>query len=418
MSILRRFILHSDLNNFYASVECRLNPRLAKNAVIVVGDVEKRHGVVLAKNYIAKSCGVKTGDTVIEAENKCRDIAILSKVPARLWLYQRVSKIVKSIYLKYTDNVESFGIDEAWLDVSANAKSYAEAMELAEMIRQEVKETLGLTVSIGVSYNKIFAKLGSDLKKPDAITMITRGNFRERVWPLPANALLYVGHATEKRLTKMNIKTIGDLASTDVKTLQRVFGIMGTRLWEFANGLDNSPVQRWGDKDETKSIGNSVTCPKDLTNMDDVNTVIYTLAECVAMRLKREAMYCKEIQITIKNNRLESYERQCKLPYPTDTSKDIAESAIKLFVASNGLAEPVRALGIRLKDFSTDMQLSLLSDHTSITKQETLDKTIDKIRDKYGCYAIGRGNTLLDAELGDINPQAELHIIHPQYYRF
>ena len=417
MEILRRFILHSDLNNFYASVECLMNPKIRNHAVLVVGDQEKRHGVVLAKNYVAKSFGVRTGDTVYEAENKCGNKVKITKITARLAVYQKISRKVKQIYLKYTDNVESFGIDESWLDISKNATSYTEAMEIAEMIRKEVKETIGLTVSIGISFNKIFAKLGSDLKKPDAITMITRGNFRDRIWPLPANTLLYVGRATEKKFEKLNIKTIGDVATADVKFLEKYFGVMGRRLWEFANGLDLSPVKHFSDKDEIKSIGNSTTCPKDLTKLEEVKTVFYTLAECVAQRLKKENYYTKEIQIFIKDYELNSIERQMKLPYPTDTANDIAKFAIELFEKSYDLSTPIRALGIRLKDFSEVMQESLLTTDLIISKNEELDKVVNKIKRKYGHMSIGRGNTLLDEDLGEINPQSELHIIHPQYYR-
>jgi len=418
MEILRRFILHSDLNNFYASVECLLNPKIRKDAVLVVGDQEKRHGVVLAKNYVAKSFGVRTGETVYEAETKIAGKAKVTKITARLSVYQKISKKIKQVYLKYTDNVESFGIDESWLDISKNAKDYTEAMQIAEMIRKEVKETFGLTVSIGVSFNKIFAKLGSDLRKPDAITLITRGNFKDRIWGLPANNLLYVGRATDKKLEKLNIKTIGDVAKADVTFLEKYFGVMGRRLWEFANGLDLSPVKHSSDKDEIKSIGNSTTCPKDLTTIEEVKTVIYTLSECVANRLKKENYYCKEIQIFIKDFELNSIERQMKLPYPTDTCNDIAKYSIELFEKSYDLSTPIRAIGIRLKDFSEVMQTNLLTTNHQIAKSEQLDNIIGKIKKKYGYMSIGRGNMLLDEALGEINPQAELHIIHPQYYRF
>ena len=390
-----RFILHSDLNNFYASVECKLNPKIKDKAVVIVGNEALRHGVVLAKNYIAKSYGIKTGDTAIEAQNKCGKDVKLVKITARLWLYEKISRKVQQIYRTYTDNVEMFGIDEAWLDITPTVHSYTEALEIAESIRQEVRQKIGLTVSIGVSYNKIFAKLGSDLKKPDAITLITKGNFRDRIWPLPANTLLLIGRQTTKKLEKMNILTIGDLAKTNVTTLEKIFGINGRKLWNFANGLDADSVKNIHDEDEIKSIGNSTTCPRDLISMQDITTVFYNLAEQVSCRLKEKNLYCNEIQIFVKNNELTSVEHQTKLPYPTNTSADIGKYAIQLFNKTCDLNIPIRALGIRLRDFSTELQTSLFGDGSKLSKNEQIDKTIDNIRKKYGNLSISRGNNLI-----------------------
>ena len=389
-----RFILHSDLNNFYASVECKYNPKIKDKAVIVIGDEKLRHGVVLAKNYIAKKFGINTGDTVYEAQNKCGKDVQLVKVTARLPLYEQISRQVQEIYRKHTDNVEMFGIDEAWLDITPTVGSYTEALEIAESIRLEVKNTLGLTVSIGVSYNKIFAKLGSDLKKPDAITLITRGNFRDRIWSLPVNSLLLVGRQTTKKLEKMNILTIGDLAQTDVRLLERVFGVNGKKLWNYANGLDTDRVKSILDKDEVKSIGNSTTTPRDLVTMLDIETVFYNLAEQVCTRLKAKKLYCNEIQIFVKNNKLESIEHQTKLPYPTNTSADVGHYAIELFNKWCNLDIPIRALGIRLRDFSENLQTSLFGDGAKLEKNEKIDITIDNIRKKYGNQAIMRGSNL------------------------
>lgn len=389
-----RFILHSDLNNFYASVECMLNPKIKDTAVIIVGDEELRHGVVLAKNNIAKQLGVKTGDTVHEAQVKCFGTK-LTKLKARLDLYQKVSKQVQQIYLKHSDMVEMFGIDEAWIDITPTAKDFIDALNIAEHIRMEVKHELGLTVSIGVSYNKIFAKLGSDLKKPDAITLITRGNFKDRIWPLEANTLLLVGKSTTKKLEKMNIKTIGDLALADVKMLEKIFGIIGRKLWNFANGLDSDPVKRYYDRNEVKSIGNSITYPHDLTNIREVSVELYNLAEQVSSRLRKQKLFCNEIQLFVRNNQLQTMDRQCKLPYPTDTSKDIAENALELFKKTCSLTPPIRSLGIRLKDFSQNLQTSIL-DESNISKQEKIDTTIEIIRKKYGENSITRGHNLID----------------------
>ena len=389
-----RIILHSDLNNFYASVECLLNPKIKDSPVVVVGDVEKRRGVVLAKNYIAKSFGIKTGDTVYEAENKCPSNMKLVRLTARHHIYEKVSKRVQEIYLRYTDYVEMFGIDEAWLDITETARDYKEALEIAEMIRQEVKEKIGITVSIGVSYNKIFAKLGSDLKKPDAITLITQGNFKDKIWGLNVNELLMVGRATTKKLEKMNILTIGDLAKANVDMLTKYFGVIGKKLWTYANGMDTTAVKLYADRDEIKSIGNSTTCPRDLNNIKDVTAVFYSLAEQVAYRIRKENRYCREIQIMVRYNDLSSIEHQCKLPYATDTSKDIATNALSLFMRTCDFHLPIRALGIRLRDFSEELQTSLLDGAGDIARQEKLDETCTHIRNKYGSNAILRCNNL------------------------
>ncbi len=394
---MKRFILHSDLNNFYASVECLINPKIKNDAVIVCGDASKRHGVVLAKNYVAKKFGIKTGDTILEAENKVAGKVKVTKIKARLDLYQKVSYRVQEIYTKYTDYVEMFGIDEAWLDITPTTKDYSEALEIADMIRKEVKERIGLTVSIGVSFNKIFAKLGSDLKKPDAITLITKGNYKDRIHPLSVNNLLFVGKQTTKKLQKLNINTIGDLAIADKKLLEKYFGVIGIKLWEYANGLDLSPVKLYATKDDIKSIGNSITWHRDLCNMEDVSMVFYTLAEQVAYRIKRANLYCNEIQIFVKDNNLHSYEHQCKLPYPTNTSYDIAKESIKLFERTCNLDIPKRALGIRLKDFSDNLQTSIFDAGKNVIKNETIDNTMTKIRNKYGDKAIVRGNTLWES---------------------
>ena len=288
---MERFILHSDLNNFYASVESLYNPSIRNKAVAVVGDEEKRHGIVLAKNYIAKSYGVKTGDTVWEARQKCREELVC--VPARFELYLYISKIVKSIYREYSDRVESFGIDEAWIDISHLARNFEEAEKIANNIRCRIIAEVGLTVSVGVSFNKIFAKLGSDLKKPNATVVITKDNYKDKVWSVPVEELLYVGRATKKKFEKGNIKTIGDLANTDLKYLKLTLGKMGETLHRFANGEDCSEVSKVTDAEKIKSFGNSTTCPIDLYNNEQVKSIIYMLAESVAERMKEKGFYAK-----------------------------------------------------------------------------------------------------------------------------
>ena len=258
-----RAILHSDMNSFYASVEMMLDPKLRGKAVAVCGSTENRHGIVLAKSELAKRAGVKTGMVNWEAKQRCKDLIL---VPPQYDQYLKYSKLAHEIYYRYTDLVEPFGMDECWLDVTG-CEIYGKPLEIAEEIRQSVKEELGLTVSIGVSFNKIFAKLGSDLKKPDAITVITKQNFKENIWPLAASELLYVGSATTKKLASYGIKTIGDLAATEPSTLKYMFGINGLKLWRYANGTDESRVMQKDFVSPVKSIGHGITCTADLDKL-------------------------------------------------------------------------------------------------------------------------------------------------------
>lgn len=277
-----RVILHSDMNSFYASVEMMLNPTLKGKPVAVCGSTEERHGIVLAKSDLAKKAGVKTGMVNWEARQRCEDLII---VPPQYDQYLKYSKLAHEIYSRYTDLVEPYGMDECWLDVSASG-IYGDGMEIAQEIRQTTKDELGLTVSIGVSFNKIFAKLGSDLKKPDAITEIRRDNFREKIWPLDASELLYVGRSTTAKLTKYGIHTIGELAATSPETLQRWFGINGLKLWRFANGTDESRVMQKDFVSPIKSIGHGITCTADLLNNEDVFRVMLELSQDVGHRLR------------------------------------------------------------------------------------------------------------------------------------
>lgn len=407
-----RFILHSDLNNFYASVESLYNPSIRNKAVAVVGDEEKRHGIVLAKNYIAKSYGVKTGDTVWEARNKCGEELVC--VPARFELYLYVSKLVKDIYREYSDRVESFGIDEAWIDISAIASNYDQAFKIAENIRTRIIAEIGLTVSIGVSFNKVFAKLGSDMKKPNATTLITQDNFRQLVWELPASDLLYVGNATNKKFEKGNIKTIGDLANTNVKYLKLTLGKMGEILHNFACGKDNSPVTSIFDSEKIKSFGNSTTCPINLSNNEQVKSIIYLLSESVAERMKKKGYYANSVSIWIKDTNLKSFERQLTLPTSTNISEDIALSAYKLFVDNYNWQLDIRALGVRASNLSEGtVQCDIFGKSNNLAKKQKLESAIEDLRGRFGYNIIRRGNILKNDSLSSLNPHSEIHIIHP-----
>ena len=264
---MERIILHSDLNNFYASVECLYHPELREKPVAVCGDPELRHGIVLAKNQLAKGCGIKTGEVLWQARQKCPELVL---VPPSYERYLSYSAMAKEIYQEYTDQVESFGLDECWLDVTGSTALFGGGCTLADRIRERIRRELGVTASVGVSFNKVFAKLGSDLRKPDATTAISPRDFREKIWPLPVQTLLYVGRATQNKLQRYGIRTIGELARADRGMLQFAFGKNGLMLWAFANGLDTSPVSNIGAKSLIKSIGNSTTTPRDLLSDGEV----------------------------------------------------------------------------------------------------------------------------------------------------
>ena len=409
---MSRFILHSDLNNFYASVECLYNPHIRNKAVVVVGDHEKRHGIVLAKNYIAKSYGIKTGDTLWEAKQKCGEELVCQKV--NFPLYIRISKLVKDIYKEYTDRVENFGIDEAWLDISKLAHSMEEAKKIADEIRVRIISEIGLTVSIGVSFNKIFAKLGSDLKKPNATTVISEDNFKALVWPLPIEELLYVGRATRQKLYKLNINTIGDLAACNPQMLKMQLGKMGNTLWRFANGLDDSEVTLTSNPNEIKSIGNSTTCPKDLTTIDEVEAVLYILADNISERMHSKNLHCSEVALYVKDNTLQSFERQKAIKCPTNLSGVIARTALDIFKDNYTWQNTVRAIGIRVSGFNKNqVQCNLFVDESLDKKKETLERTIETIRQRFGYDSIKRASIINHPPLMDINPKEAEHIIHP-----
>ena len=284
-----RIILHADLNNFYASVECLYNPSLRGKPVAVGGDAEKRHGIILAKNNEAKAFGVKTGETLWQARQKCPGLIFASP---RYDLYVKYSRLARSLYEEYTSQVESFGLDECWLDVTNSETLWGDGKRIADEIRLRVKRELGVTVSIGVSFNKVFAKLGSDMKKPDATTVIPRETFQEIVWPLPVENLLFVGRATTRKLKSTGVRTIGDLAQTNVNALRRKFGKPGEMLWNFANGLDESRVSEADAAQKIKTISNSSTLPRDLISEEDVKIPLYILCESVAERLRDHSLKC------------------------------------------------------------------------------------------------------------------------------
>lgn len=407
-----RTILHSDLNNFYASVECLRNPEIRNFPVVVVGSKEDRHGIVLAKNMIAKGYGVKTGDVYWEAKQKCG--GTLVEVQADFSTYINVSREVRKIYEDYADRIEAYGIDECWIDVSSSLKLFGSGREIAETIRERIKKEIGLTVSIGVSWNKIFAKLGSDMKKPDAVTEITPENYQTKVWLLPVEDLLYVGRATQQKLNCIGIKTIGDLAQADEQTLVNLLGKWGYYLHTFANGKDESPVTKIGEEESIKSIGNSLTVYRDLVDDDDVEPVIYLLADSVCARMREAGLNkARTVHVYARANNLAGYQKQGKLPRPSGTVHDVAKTAFKLFKEVYPWEKPVRSLGISVSDFLFgNEQLDLFGDLEKDEKQKRLDNAIDKLRGKYGNNVIQAAIVFNDPKLKDLDIKGE-HTIHP-----
>jgi DNA polymerase-4 len=316
------------MNNFYASVECLYDPALRDVPMAVGGDPELRHGIVLAKNTIAKQCGVKTGQALWEARQRCPGIVF---VPPDYPKYLHFSQMAREIYETYTDRVEPFGPDECWLDVTGSANLFGTGRSIADSLRARVKAEMGVTLSVGVSFNKVFAKLGSDMKKPDATTEIGLDDFREKVWPLPVSELLYIGSATRRKLNQYHIGTIGALAQTDAAYLSHWFGKVGTMLWRFANGLVSSPVSAADAVPLIKSIGNSTTTPRDLVCDEDVKITLFVLAESVAARLREAGFLCRTVQLTVRDNQLNVLQRQEQLPSPACASSLLADAALRLF---------------------------------------------------------------------------------------
>ncbi len=391
-----RIILHADLNNFYASVEMKLNESLVGKNVGVCGNVENRHGIILAKSEGAKRLGVKTGMTINEAKKLCPEIVL---VEAKHSHYIAYSKLVKNIYRDYTDKIESFGIDECWLDVTESIKLFGSGKEIADTLRKRVKDELGLTISVGVSFNKVFAKLGSDIKKPDATTVITEENYKDIVWKLPVGDLLFVGKSMASKLNKINVKTIGDLASVDVNYLDKHFGKWGHVLSDYANGKDNSPVQKDGEFDDAKSVGNSITSYRDLTCDEDVKIMFTALSESVSSRLISYGIgNATTLSIYVKDSFLNSSTRQGKLPFPTVLPDDFKDFAFKLFKENFNFSVGIRTLGISVSNFDNCIR-QISFDEINYEKKVNLNTVIGDIKEKYGRKSVLKGIVLKDKKL-------------------
>ena len=392
-----RVILHCDCNGFFASVECALNPALKDVPMAVGGSVEARHGIILAKNELAKKYNIQTAETIYSAKKKCPSLVI---VPPHHDLYEEYSQRVNDIYLEYTDLVEKFGIDESWLDVTGSQQLFGSGEEIAAAIRKRVREEIGITISVGVSFNKVFAKLGSDYKKPDATTVISRDNFKEIVYPLPVGDLLFVGRRTKEALSRLHIETIGDLALSNEASVKKLLGKAGEVIHRYARGDDDSPVDPHAN-DEVKSVGNGMTFRRDLCGERDIMCGVSHLSESIAVRMRRKGVKCTVVQVTIKDPDLHSIQRQEKLSSPTNLARDIADKAMEIIKHNWNMKNPIRMLtvtggGIIPEDSST--QISFF-DTEKDPRRENLEKALDKIRDKYGNDAVKSAN-IIDNDLG------------------
>ena len=393
---MNRTILHCDLNSFYASVELLTLPHLRSLPVAVCGDPDSRHGIVLAKNERAKAYGVKTAETIWQARRKCPGLVC---VPPHHKRYAEYSKLVNQIYYRFTDLVEPFSIDESWLDITGTMHLFGgDGVAIADRIRAAVRDELGLTVSVGVSFNKVFAKLGSDYKKPDATTLISPDNFRDLLFPLPVGDMLFVGKAAQTALARLGVTTIGQLARADPEELERLLGKLGRQLHVYANGLDRAPVRPMGEREPVKSVGNSTTFSQNLTTRDQVRTGMAVLCDSVAMRLRRHGLYCGGVQVTVKDPQFRTISRQKQLPRSTHLMKEILAAAMELIQSAWRPPSPIRLISVTAIHLTgvgeTYEQEDLLAgaETADSRRQERIEQAMDAIRARFGDGAIALGS--------------------------
>lgn len=409
---MSRVILHCDANSYYASVECLYRPEIRDKPVAVGGSVEARHGIILTKNALAKARGVKTGEAIWQAREKCPDLVC---VPPDFPLYVRFSGKMRRIYEQYSNRVEAFGLDESWIDLTNAGFTFADGVRIAEEIRCRIREELGITVSVGVADNKILAKLGSDMKKPDAVTALSPEGFREQIWDLPVQELLFVGPSTRARLARLGVTTIGALARCDDSALRSLLGKNGPILKAYANGQDRTPVMPVDVRNCVKSVGNSTTPPHDLTTPEDARCIYYLLAESVAARLREGGFRARCVSVSARTTDLVTRSHQITLPRPTNLTDEIVRAALTLFEERFSHGFPYRSAGLSCSMLSPDdepMQLDFMGDEQRRIHTERLERSIDELRRRYGHQIIQRGVVLQDRAYARINP-VEDHTAHP-----
>lgn len=415
---MERVLLHCDCDTFFASVECLYHPEIRDKPVAVGGDEESRHGIVLTKNAIAKQYGIKTGESLMEARKKCPG---LITVKANMPLYLRFSRSFREILCQYSSAVESYGLDEGWLSLSSPGITIEDGARIADEIRQRTIDELGITCSVGVSYTKPFSKLGSDRRKPNGRTVISKENYKETVWPLPVSELLFVGPATTKVLYKYNILTIGDLANYDPEWIQYKLGKNGLLIQSFARGEDMSPVKPCDVQDPTKSVGNSSTLPRDATSIEDVKTVFAILADSVAHRMRESGFRARCVNIGARKNDLSWEGCQRAIRTPTCLASDLLHVAIELFRERRyDTLFPLRGLSLRCTQLSSaaePLQTDLFDSAEKFAAKEALEKTVRSLQDRFGKKSIQLGVMMADAKLARVNPK-DLHVAPAAPYHY
>ena len=389
-----RRILHCDMNSFYASFELLSRPDIKDKPVAVAGDPDSRHGVILAKNELAKKFGVVTAETIQSARRKCPELVT---IPPHHNKYHEYSHMLNSIYLEYTDLVEPFSVDESWLDVTASEMLLGDAKIIADNIRERVHRELGLTLSVGVSFNKIFAKMGSDYKKPNATTVISRENFKELLWSMPVSEMFFVGRATASKLSNFGIHTIGDLAHADQMLLSNTFGVHGLNIYKYANGLDNDPVKAYDNREDIKSVGHGMTFRRNLRGADDIGLALTELTDKVSTRLRRHEKWGRGIKVEITTPEFKRFSKQKRLPNPINSPAAFRKTAFELIKELNHVNRPIRLLtvtAIDLTDSPDGGQLTIFSmgastdEKSTNEKDENIAKAMDEIRNKFGKSSI------------------------------
>ncbi len=389
-----RTILHCDCNAFFASVECITRPELRNVPMAVCGDPKNRHGIILAKNELAKRYGIVTAETVWQALKKCPNLTLVAPHHGR---YKEISEQVNAIYEQYTDLVEPFSIDESWLDLTGTMHLFGTGKDVADELRRRIREEIGITISVGVSFNKVFAKLGSDYKKPDATTVITRENFRSVLWPLPARDMLFVGKVAAERLLDGGIRTIGEIAGAGRDRMTALLGRSGASVWAYAMGLDDNPVRRRGETDAPKSVGSGTTFARDLVGRQDVRSGLLLLCDQVGTRLRRRGYYCTTVQVQIRDPFLKTISRQQKLPAATNVTKELYETAAAIVERAWTPSAPIRMLTVTASGLTDRCaeQMRLIGDTTDRRlKSAKLDGVVDTIRTRFGKDAISYGSVM------------------------
>lgn len=399
---MERIIIHSDMNSCYASIECSLNPELKGKPVAVGGSVEDRHGIILAKTAEAKKFGVTTGEAIWQAQRKCPDLIV---VPPHFDIYAEYSALARDIYRRYTDEIEPMGLDEAWCDITGSILLFGSAENITDGIRKAFKEELGITVSIGVSFNKVFAKLGSDLAGTDEVVTITKENYKDVVWPLEVGAIMGVGRKTAEKLRSYGISTVGDLAVRDIKDLHFLLGVVGDDLWRYANGYDDSRVMKDGYMRDVKSIGHGVTCREDLINDEEVWLGFLKLCQDISRRLRKEKLAARGVQIAVRDSFLMTKQFQCETVYPTQSATEIAKTAFKLFKDNYRWRNNVRALSVRainLCDEDAPVQLDLSGEYKQHDRQKSIDDATFMLREKFGSDAVFNCSVMMEKKMPDM----------------